>query len=595
MSTGYRQVPLLHPSKTLYVSTLGDDATAARETNKAYANPMTAVTAASVGDTVILLSGTYTLANTDDLWKSGVNLLAWGKVKINKSHSSSMFVFPDAETVGMNIEGDFEFTNTGAVLYGAAVGGSGWRFKFHVTKALSTAANTFVMLNGVTLTDSHLSVKGHLKSTFGEASVIQLATTGSVDMSGIVESTAGNATYWYNTGKGVNNCPNYIFNGTALCRVGGFFGADLVAGVTFNGSIPGVSGGATGGLKISGSDNNVTADISRLTMTAGGGNNIQVSTSTPYEIWCTFTGVDLFGNNVIDVGGCAIRIINHDIGNNSGHTLIKNCFQYASFSSDCLHTSGQLTIESQRFKISEDSSSGWGQFRILAGIVNIKGTYVSSGIGNLYTTSTAAFKLEGGKLVIYDGIKMTPYDLINEPTCRYNNHCVEKTGGTLVLMPGAVLETRNAGALPVKAATAQSIKQLGNTPANGLDPMVSRKLKIKFTVTTAATTTSVTLNDGSGGDETFTEVDTVTYSTKALMAARIMALIVASGTLALDETQDTPGTDEYFYLESATAGVTYTVVAATNLGQTGIQDNHLAITNSITGTAFIIDADVEVN
>ena len=69
-------------------------------------------------------------------------------------------------------------------------------------------------------------------------------------------------------------------------------------------------------------------------------------------------------------------------------------------------------------------------------------------------------------------------------------------------------------------------------------------------------------------------------------------LINASGTLDITATQDTPGTDVYFYVESDVAGTPFTTQTLVNVVTTFIRENSYALTN-ITGGTIIEDADVE--
>ena len=72
----------------------------------------------------------------------------------------------------------------------------------------------------------------------------------------------------------------------------------------------------------------------------------------------------------------------------------------------------------------------------------------------------------------------------------------------------------------------------------------------------------------------------------------MVALINASATLDITASQDTPGTDTYFYIEADTVGVSYTQQSVVNIATTAIREGAYAITN-ITGGTIIEDADVE--
>ncbi len=94
-------------------------------------------------------------------------------------------------------------------------------------------------------------------------------------------------------------------------------------------------------------------------------------------------------------------------------------------------------------------------------------------------------------------------------------------------------------------------------------------------------------NDGSGGDELFQETNTGVYNTKALLAARMVSLINASGTLDMTASQDNAGTDEYFYIEMDTAGYNFLIKgnnnSSSNLTASIIRIGSYAITEIIGG------------
>jgi hypothetical protein len=121
-----------------------------------------------------------------------------------------------------------------------------------------------------------------------------------------------------------------------------------------------------------------------------------------------------------------------------------------------------------------------------------------------------------------------------------------------------------------------------NRTENGGTYAAKRK-KYKYTVNAVAST-SITLNDGSGGNEVFTETNTAVYNTTALLAQRMAALINASATLDITATQDTPGTDIYFYTTADVAGIPFTTPSYTNLTELGIRENSYSLIELIGGT-----------
>jgi hypothetical protein len=205
----------------------------------------------------------------------------------------------------------------------------------------------------------------------------------------------------------------------------------------------------------------------------------------------------------------------------------------------------------------------------------------------LTMSGTAIVDLGASRIIMNNGTVIGGLDVANNTAIRYN-------GGTLI-SNGATITTANTEIPPIIANVAMDFKVLSggfntNRTENG-GSLAAKKKKQKFTVTSVLST-SITLNDGSGGNEVFTEADTGTYSTQALLAQQMAALINASGTLDLTATQDTPGTDTYFYVESDVAGITFTRVSVTNLAYLMVRDNSFLITN-VTGGSIIEDAEVE--
>jgi hypothetical protein len=152
----------------------------------------------------------------------------------------------------------------------------------------------------------------------------------------------------------------------------------------------------------------------------------------------------------------------------------------------------------------------------------------------------------------------------------------------------------NAEAYPIQALSAGlNLKVLsGGMSTNKISGLTSgKKNKRQYTIV-GVVSTSVNLNDGTGIGETFTESDVTTYNTKALLAQRMVTLINTSGTLDITASQDNPGINDYFYLESDIEGITFTNNSLINITGIVIREASYAITN-ITGGTIIEDADVE--
>ena len=179
---------------------------------------------------------------------------------------------------------------------------------------------------------------------------------------------------------------------------------------------------------------------------------------------------------------------------------------------------------------------------------------------NVYSNFTHGGSLDNGKVYF---LKLQSGTLRLKSANMRNNfdyvgsHGVVWSGGTLII-DGVSMYITNTNSYPIQSLTAGlNLKVLSGGLSNNrveYGTLDGKKHRWKYTVNAVATT-SIYLNDLTGADELFSESNTGTYSTKALLAQRMVALINASGTLDITALQDTPGTDEYFYAEADIAGI----------------------------------------
>jgi hypothetical protein len=121
--------------------------------------------------------------------------------------------------------------------------------------------------------------------------------------------------------------------------------------------------------------------------------------------------------------------------------------------------------------------------------------------------------------------------------------------------------------------------------------LAAKKMRIRFNVTAVAST-SINLNDTFfSGNTVFSETNTTTYNTTASLAQRMANLINAS-TIQITASQDNPGTDTYFYVETDNFNAGFILVAATNLSLVPLSPGMFGITPRVLGT-IIEDVDVE--
>lgn len=259
----------------------------------------------------------------------------------------------------------------------------------------------------------------------------------------------------------------------------------------------------------------------------------------------------------------------------------------------------------------QDTTTG---FNISGGVVTLNGTWTNDDLssdavltggtlilngdyewgGPIYTSGRAyGFNVAGGKLIVNGTIR------INYPNsttaASLNASPIQFTSGK-VIIKGGVLISNIPNATPIRAVSAGLALKVysggmnTNLIANG-GTLAAKKMKVRFTVSAVAAT-SIILNDGIGGNETFTESNTAVYNTTALLAQRMVTLINASATLDITASQDTPGTDTYFYAEADIANAGYTIVTYANLTELGLVPGMFALAQSVLGT-IIEDTDVE--
>ena len=194
------------------------------------------------------------------------------------------------------------------------------------------------------------------------------------------------------------------------------------------------------------------------------------------------------------------------------------------------------------------------------------------------------------ELIVQSGGKVIIRGLLHNKNNFPISHCIKKTGGTLVIAGGR-FKTTHADAQAINAPkSAQDIKVMSmfNNKSGTFDIITQ---KYKCTVA-AVSSTHVSLNDQQGNDIYIEETDTTIYNTKALLAQR-MAFLINADAIKITASQDTPGTDEYFYLEADTSGIHFTYISPLNLSLEILKDNSYLITNVISNTAVIEDAEVE--
>lgn len=572
-------------NNAVYVAANGVDATGARNN---LAKPFLTLEAAKAvalsGDTIYVYPGTYTITTTETngVAKSGVNYVFAPGCIINKSSAGDMFN-DNGFALPCNVFGygsAFSKTGSSGVIYRQYIANA----IFQATTVTNTISHCFVTYRG----EVHFTVD-YATSTAGvvlgmaqsngyatnrvKVDMVTWRSTASVVIGGfswwyytdlivngsVMESTAANAVDSTQLATCVFNVVKIL--GTSYGITANDFGANITINCTY---CTGFSGG--GNIKLNGHLQNVYYNSSIYTSLTGGTcSNVTILGGTvDTTIQNFYTGEN---TNITISGGSA----NIKIG--SGH-----------YGFGISSTGGLLNLYGT---LVQSQQSGTRERTINGGTVNVYANFTHG--GNPDALRYYMFRLQSGTLRLKNANMRNNFNTTA-------SHGIVWTGGTLIV-DGVSMYITNTGAYPIQALTAGlNLKVLsGGLSTNRVESggiLAGKKRKDTQTVGSVVTT-SIQLNDNiAGGFETFTVTDLVTYNTVAKIAQQMVALINASATLDITASQDTPGTDTYFYIEADTVGVSYTQQSVVNIATTAIRESAYAITN-ITGGTIIEDADVE--
>lgn len=571
----------------LYVSTVGSDTDATRaghlgDMTKPFLTLEAAKTAAVSGDLIHVFAGTFTVTTTATagLAKDGVNYYLEPGCIINKATAGDMF-HTIGFTIGFNVYGyaDFNMTSvSGQLLH---TGDNSTYTPFDMTFQARDVSNTNDECFQLNAYDG--SLKKSVSLTFRNAISTASATVelhyGMYNINAnSIKSTASVTIYQNGSNdQTILNCAT-VTSTVNTAIYGGFafaiFNVARCVGLTYGYAIAGSSSAIT----LNGYTNGILLFSSSSSVVNLNGICDLLRVETNHFFNGGFVGIMEILSGFVTTTLMSTTIPNQTAhGTFSGgisNITIGGVYNYY-FSS----TGGKLTINSPNGTRSVVTSS-----TINGGDVTLNGDFV-------YTVSNSGdypYNFFAGRL------KMTGlFNGVIGDTTKLTN-IVKWTGGDLII-DRATFITQDADITPILSLTANQTLRVysggmtTNRTENG-GTLSAKAQKQKHTVTASADTT-ILLNDGSGGDETFTALVSG-FPTKSALAAQLVSLINASGTLDITATQDTPGTDEYFYIESDFAGVPFTVPTQINLTAITSRLNSYAMTNIITGSVIIEDANV---
>ena len=576
LSASYAPGVTLNTGKTIYVATTGNDSTAAvGNISKPYLTLESASLAATSGDTIIVFPGSYTVTTTatNGIAKDGVNYFFHPGTTISKSTSGHIF-YDTGFTLPCNVfgYGSFSKTTSTGKIYFNTVGNAIFEalsvtssidhcfqtnigsIKFKVDYATSTAGAVLYMNQGMSGANNINIDMIHWKSTATSTITGDWWYYTALHIKGNrLESTAEYALYKYNAGNRIK------------------LDVDLILGVTY-------------GIRAwDGASSMVTVDCTYIT-------GISEINQVSLNGYCG--KLEIFSGNFTG-GICGdITVSGGSVNTIAGlNTYAGSQWVPISVTAGELNLTINYTLYGLAWNVTGGVFNLYGN--VQAGqMSNYYDRVVNGGTMNIYSRVVhggnpdyAYFwgvKLQSGTLRLFSDLHIG-FD-------SYLAHGIIWSGGNLII-ESSTITTTNTLTYPIQATTSGlQLRVNGRLSHNRIENgsiLSGKKHKIKYTITAVATT-QLYLNDGTGGDEVFTESDTTTYNTKAKLAQRMAALINASATLDLTASQDTAGTDEYFYVECDTAGYVFPTYGnygvPTNLTGTFIRIGSYAMTEIIGGT-----------
>lgn len=520
-----------------------------------FTTPELALASAITGDTIIVFSGTYTIATTatNGIAKDGVNWFVYPGVVFNKASAGDMFN-DTGFTIGCNIYGygDFNKSSGAGNVHNYNVS-LDWVFEFrNITnsavglcinnntpsvnptnkariKGLSAIASAGIAIQLGNCRNFDLDVT-LIRST--SSTGLNLVTTNSgVDTlfgtikSSLIESTVGSTNGFAN----VRSC-NVVCN-VADCNQATF--GSSVTYIIWNGRIKKLSIGS-GNIVINGT-------VQELASTAG---TVKI-THVEYVNLAT-------GSGVLTIGKISGQSINHVFGGTGTYIIDED------YSGSRWFTKTSSATLIFRNKVTGGTNSTAATLAISSGSVIFEKGFTFGSASN-----RPAITLSGGTLDITG--PCTNLDTGVDASI------VTKTGGTFINRNTSLVVT-NSEVSPVILTNSVSptINIQGQlfTNSTALGGMLTgKKKKYKITIQAVANTSSKFNNGTGGGDVTISETDTATYNTIPLLAQRMTVLGNASLTIDALFSQDTPGTDTYFYVEADVVGdpFTFTPVSGDNV------------------------------
>jgi hypothetical protein len=465
---------------------------------------------------------------------------------------------------------------------------------------------------------SNISVNGYLISaTVNSASAISLSagSTGVFNVNSITYAGTGGYAFGGNASTitfNVSSITSLFGQALSTVYLNGFCGS-ITGALNLYGGLVGIINGISGG-DIDTVYFGTRSNAAGVTITISGGNvRLEMQnqdTTTGFAIsggivrlrgsWANDdmgTASDLTGGTLIiegdyEYGGpfyAASRFYGINVA--GGTLIVKGTIRinspsttafYSLDSSPIQFTSGKVIIDGGTLISNVPQATP-----IRATSANNSVTSIGNGVaGAGYTTGTKTTTTSGSgtglTLSVTNANGITNTTIVNRGTNYAVGDVVTVVGGS---SPATFIITAVSQFKVYASGMNTNLVENGGT-------LSGKKKKMKFTVSAVANT-QITLNDNLGsGNLTFNETNTVTYNTIPLLAQRMASLINGSVTLLATASQDTPGTDNYFYVESDNQDLGFSLVSYINLTEIGLIPGMYPLVPKVLGT-IIEDTDIE--
>lgn len=500
--------------------------------------------AATLGDTIYVNPGTYTVTTTvtNGLAKNGVNWYFEPGAVVNKATIGD--IFNDTTfNVPMHVFGEGTFNKTG--LTGTIfTSNTALDFNFEHYSSTNSTSHCFVFN-----TNAKNVVIKVFNSTSSAGCVILPSAYGRLVVNfQTLKSTSSNV-----IGTGLNQVKmflngNLIQSTTSVAISSIWNYSDVVANVTN-------TIGVTYGYSLS--NNNPT----NLTIN-GNTTGIQASAGNIYmNGYCgnlNSTGaISFLGGQIGTISGCTAGYIKTGWTNDGGMISISGGVVELDMPIATASDRMRFNLTGGKFVINGDYTENYytRQKTINGGEFVINGDFICTATAN-NESYNAFFTILSGIFRINGRIR-TSLTSNNEPLILWQ--------GGKIIMEDAKLIIGQTNVPPIVATAAGLVlKVLGTMQTNFNDGVnnvfASRKQLYRFTINTAGVAAQLTINLGA----VISETNVATYNTKALMAERIKNLINASYASTAVIATYTAGND-YFDLEALVASVSYVTGSESNL------------------------------